>query len=85
MTKGLMTESTPELSQEKKETCVHHWVIDPPEGPVSRGVCKKCGAVQEFPNYFPYSKWEGEKTDSEIVSSLLEEWNKGGKNDKGIE
>lgn len=41
--------------------CKHFWLIDTPNGPVSRGVCKVCGQVGEFKNYLdttPY--WEDE-------------------------
>lgn len=31
-------------------TCPHHWVIEPANGPRSRGVCKKCGALRAFRN-----------------------------------
>lgn len=30
--------------------CAHHWVIDTPAGPVSRGQCKRCGEAREFLN-----------------------------------
>ena len=33
-----------------KNTCVHHWLIEPATGPVSRGVCKLCGEQKEFFN-----------------------------------
>ena len=33
--------------------CVHHWKIDAPAGPTSRGVCKICGAERRFPNSEP--------------------------------
>jgi hypothetical protein len=39
--------------------CTHHWVIETPTGPVSRGTCKLCGGEREFKNYLentPY--WE---------------------------
>ena len=39
--------------------CTHHWVIDTPSGPMSRGQCKLCGAEREFKNFLdntPY--WE---------------------------
>ena len=36
--------------------CSHHWIIEPPAGPTSRGVCKLCGAVKEFDN-FPENTW----------------------------
>ena len=42
------------------EQCVHHWIIAPPEGPTSTGVCKKCGAVKEFENHVGFSNWDNE-------------------------
>ena len=30
--------------------CVHHWIIDPPEGPTSAGVCARCGESRQFRN-----------------------------------
>ena len=30
--------------------CIHHWLIDPPDGPTSLGICKYCADVREFPN-----------------------------------
>ncbi len=29
----------------------HHYLIAPPNGPTSEGVCKTCGATKKFPNY----------------------------------
>ncbi len=37
-----------------KETCRHYWVIESARGPVSKGVCKFCGAQREFHNSWPY-------------------------------
>jgi hypothetical protein len=49
------------VTEEQAEgDCVHYWVIDPPEGPISKGVCKICGDEKEFKNYVPYSPWEKE-------------------------
>ena len=31
-------------------TCIHHWIIEPPNGPKSKGICIKCGDVSLFPN-----------------------------------
>ena len=31
--------------------CRHHWIIDTPEGPLSRGTCRLCGEAREFKNY----------------------------------
>jgi hypothetical protein len=42
--------------------CTHHWVIEPPNGAVSRGKCKHCGIDQEFRNSFEYSSWYGTKS-----------------------
>ena len=42
---GIATKKT------KKETCVHHWLIEEAKKPTSTGRCKKCHAVKEFNNY----------------------------------
>ena len=34
-----------------KQKCRHHWVIESPAGPTSKGVCRLCGAQGEFKNY----------------------------------
>jgi hypothetical protein len=34
-------------------TCRHYWLIEPPNGPTSIGVCKICGATREFDNQLP--------------------------------
>ena len=55
--------SAPEEQPEAKtDGCVHHWVIDPPNGAVSMGRCKSCGEEQEFRNSFEYSSWYGTKS-----------------------
>ena len=43
--KGTVTRKT------KKETCVHHWLIEVAKKPTSTGRCKKCHEVKEFNNY----------------------------------
>ncbi|MBM3133343.1 MAG: hypothetical protein FJZ95_09990 [Chloroflexi bacterium] len=48
------TESHPEVA------CIHHWLIDPPDGPTSKGTCKKCGATKHFVNHIGFSNWESE-------------------------
>jgi len=35
--------------------CIHHWRIEIPRGPTSRGKCKRCRAVKVFRNY---ADWE---------------------------
>ena len=42
-----------------RDKCRHYWIIESPNGPTSRGVCKLCGAEKEFQNFLPYSVWEG--------------------------
>ena len=29
----------------------HRWRIDEPDGPISQGVCKECGATKTFKNW----------------------------------
>ena len=31
--------------------CQHHWVIGRPAGPVSKGLCRRCGEERDFPSY----------------------------------
>ncbi len=39
------------LKPEVKEIdCVHYWIIDFPEGPISTGRCKHCGLEKRFFN-----------------------------------
>ena len=65
--------ATESSGNEAQMTCVHHWVIDPPEGQFSKGRCLKCGEEQKFQNYFPYSKWNTEPKDRENIKSILAE------------
>ena len=53
--------------------CQHHWVIDPPKGPVSKGVCRGCGEEREFPNapesrYGAYVPSRAETTEEQETS-----------------
>ncbi len=34
----------------RSKQCTHHWLIDGPEGPESRGRCTECGAERTFQN-----------------------------------
>ena len=50
-------------------TCTHHWVIETPSGPVSRGKCKLCNEDGEFKNYLdntPY--WEDDVSLDQVSS-----------------
>ena len=47
------------LDPEGQETsgCQHHWVIERPAGPTSRGVCRNCADEKDFENYIEGSSW----------------------------
>ncbi len=51
----MMRHRVKDLSEERKVKgeCRHYWKIESAEGTVSRGVCKLCGAEQEFQNTLP--------------------------------
>lgn len=54
-----------------RDKCRHYWIIESPNGPTSRGVCKLCGAEKEFRNSFPESLlWERERSLSSAPSGL---------------
>ena len=45
-----------------KGNCVHHWLIETPNGRESTGVCKRCGATKEFANSTDQVMWEQTNT-----------------------
>ncbi len=47
------------LIQDKQ--CSHHWIIETPNGPISMGICKLCGAKKEFMNSPEIYFWPKEK------------------------
>jgi hypothetical protein len=42
---------------EVTSNCIHHWILETPSGPTSRGVCKLCGEEKDFPNSDTRSGW----------------------------
>jgi hypothetical protein len=44
--------------------CVHHWRIEPPEGPTSPGRCTLCGEEREFQNVMPWPYGKMSKAES---------------------
>ncbi len=36
-----------------KDECKHHWLLETPNGPVVRGVCKYCSESRDFYNTWP--------------------------------
>jgi hypothetical protein len=47
-----------ETSAPEAPVCIHRWVIETPNGAMSRGVCRHCGAEKEFPNSAEDGLWE---------------------------
>ncbi len=37
--------------------CRHHWVIESPAGPKSKGFCRCCGAKGEFETWLSSPSW----------------------------
>ena len=72
MPKGEFEEPTTEVRELiALPTCTHHWIIDPPNGPISKGVCKLCGEEREFsnqyrPNNSIVSGWSSQKDRNEL-------------------
>lgn len=58
-----------------------HWIIDPPNGPVSTGKCKKCGEQKEFKNSVEFSSWYGSKSDFDSKKKKTEKDKKDKKTD----
>ena len=50
-----------ETPSAQKEECPHHWIIEQPNGPFSKGYCKICGDIGKFKNAPPEEKKFGEK------------------------
>ena len=38
------------MSSTTHDKCIHHWIIDIAEGPVSKGECKLCRKTSNFTN-----------------------------------
>ncbi|MBI2012557.1 hypothetical protein HYS90_01355 [Candidatus Curtissbacteria bacterium] len=36
----------------------HHFIIEPPNGEISNGACKKCGDVRQYRNYASPVVWD---------------------------
>jgi len=62
----MVNRTKPKEKRSRNRKCQHHWIIETPKGPISKGVCKYCGAAKEFQNYWRGSTWERD------TSSLLE-------------
>ena len=59
------------LPDEEKQPsqCLHHWLIDSPGGPISKGVCRRCGVEQEFKNFLEGARWDDDRPNDQVVLS----------------
>jgi hypothetical protein len=48
------------------KSCVHHWIIEPANGPFSDGACKRCGATRDFRNSLESLVWEHWNEDHDL-------------------
>ena len=42
------------------QPCQHHWLIEAPSGPFSKGVCRVCGEERQFQNYVEGHSWSSD-------------------------
>ena len=45
-----MTTTSIDSAAKAPAKCVHHWVVEPADGPISRGRCKRCRQERTFSN-----------------------------------
>jgi hypothetical protein len=51
--------------------CVHYWELEPPCGPESAAVCRKCGEARSFPNVDDGNSqpnWRAARTRAKILA-----------------
>ncbi len=53
-------ERTESVETLEKPLCQHHWLIESPQGALSKGRCKRCGEEREFRNSATDHLWEDE-------------------------
>jgi hypothetical protein len=54
-----------------QKKCIHHWLIETPDGKTSLGTCRLCGEIREFSNDWtdPYMKSNNPVDESASVDS----------------
>ena len=73
------TGGSPVRNEGGARCCGHHWLIDSPGGPTSKGVCRLCGIERQFRNYLEGARWDEDASSAQelvkanIVSSLSAE------------
>ena len=50
-------ENQEKLTEYVHAHCAHYWVIAVPNGPISEGVCQRCGLQKGFQNYSLEFQW----------------------------
>ena len=60
------------------EQCVHHYIVESPNGKFSEGVCKKCGKKKQFANYIEFvynskKRRKRNKTDDLLENVVIDE------------
>ena len=55
----MVTEDRPIGENLEGSECCHHWVIEAAGGPLSEGICQKCGEAKTFTNYIEQDKSRG--------------------------
>ena len=59
-----------------QDECRHYWLIESPNGPISRGTCKFCGAEKDFHNSPPeFMLYKRDTGNSELPGSPDKESN----------
>lgn len=48
------------IVEEEEADHGHHWLIESPNGPTSRGTCQVCGVIREFKNSIQITSWESD-------------------------
>ena len=52
--------------------CGHHWLIDSPGGPTSKGVCRLCGIERQFRNCLESVRWDDDgSSEQELVKASI--------------
>ena len=62
LTKGTVMTTEARTQTESRMACVHHWMIESPNGRTSAGFCKRCGASRNFANATENVMWEHTNT-----------------------
>ena len=58
--------------EQEQATCRHHWIIEAPTGPVSKGTCQQCGELREFKNYIDSAPWADDSAGTQPESPIIE-------------